>query len=175
MGRVGVWLFALSCVLYAMAVAWAWIALPEGPIPSHWSTLGPGPADGWSSRGGTLGFMVGMGIFVGGIFAAIMAIFMTSKLFPGLNIPNKDYWTRPENIDETRRRSLTDMGTFGAATMLLLIDMVVMTVFAARTPNGQSPPWSGVAFGVFMAYAIWFTIWTATKRWKIPPEGTLHV
>ncbi len=169
MARLQVWLFALACALYAVATVWASVALPAGPIPSHWSTLGPSTADGWSSRTGTLGFMAGMGVFVAGTFIVILALFRYDSL-PGLNIPNKEYWTRPENVAEARRRATGDLAGFGAATMVLMLDMVVSIVVASHDPQGRSPAWSGVVFGVWLVYAIAWTVWVATKRWAIPPE-----
>lgn len=173
MARLQVWLFVLTCVIYAMATVWASIALPQGQIPSHWSSLGSSPADGWSSRSGAIGFMAGMGVLVGGMFAAILVLFTRFDTLPGLNVPNKEFWTRPENLPEARRRAIGDMAGFGAATMVLMIDMVVQIVLASHDPQGRTPSWAGVVFGAWLLYVIPWTVWMATKRWAIPPEGNL--
>ena len=174
MARLQVWLFALTCVLYAAATVWAAVSLPEGPIPTHWSGLGAGAeADGWSSRAGAIWFMAGMGLFTAGMFAGILVMFARYDSLPGLNIPNKEYWTRPENLPEARRRAIGDLGGFGAATMVLMIDLVVSIVLASNDPAGRGPSWSGVVFVLWFAYAMFWAFWTATKRWRIPPEGNL--
>lgn len=170
MHRVMVWFFALSCVLYAAATTWAVITLPQAPIPTHWSGFGAEPADGWSSRGGAIAFLVILGLSIATLFAIILVVFARSKTLAGLNVPDKEYWIRPENLPAARRRALTDMGLFSGVMMLYLCTIVVSIVQSSRDPLGRSTGWEPFAFAAWLAATIAWTVWMVRVRWRVPPE-----
>lgn len=172
MNRLLVWLFVLTCVLYAAATAWAAISLPQGPIPTHWSGFGDVPADGWSSRSETIWLLVGIGAVMAAIIAGIIALFVRFDSLPGLNVPNKEYWIRPENLPQARARAIADVAGIGAATMALMITVSISIVQASHDSAGRSPGWIGILFAVWFVAVIGWTVWMVTKRWAIPPGGT---
>lgn len=162
-------MFAFSCLVYAAATWWASVALPEGPIPTHWSGFGGAPADGWSSRSGAMWFLAGLGVFLGGMFAGFIALFLKFDSLPGLNVPNKEYWLKPENLPEARRRSISAMAQFGWVTMLWMATIPIAIVQAAQTPDGRSPGWDGAVFALWCVFMVVWTIRMITA-WRIPPQ-----
>ncbi len=171
MARLAVWFFAFSCAIYAMTTVWVAIALPEGPIPTHWSSLGDAPADGWSSPSGAVWFLVLLGAFLAALFGGLLFWFSRSTTMTGLNVPNLDFWTRPENIAEVRRRSTIDVSLMAGTMMLVMAAIGPSILIAAHDPEHRSPVWFDILMGVWVVGILAHAFWMARSRYRIPPEN----
>lgn len=72
--------------------AWFWIAAPD-PVPSHFDATGQ--ADDWSSKAGTLGILLPLGLGISAIFSIRWIWEKVPAAF--LNIPHRDYWLEQGN------------------------------------------------------------------------------
>ncbi len=160
-----VWgLYGLALVVKIGTVVYATVKLPER-IASH---FGPsGAADGWSSRSSYLIFSILLGAFIL-LGLPVLGRLLTLDSGAGMNIPNKEYWLRPENRPELRRRLTGDMVFLGAVTGLLLswIDLLVVQANQSAAPSLGASSW--VAIGAYLAIVLGWSIWMLTKRYAVP-------
>lgn len=86
----------------------------------------------------------------------------------GLSIPHKDYWMRPENRHELRRRLMADMLFFGGATGVLLswVDIEVVRANALTPPSMDGSSW--IAIVAFVVVMVGYSIWMAVARYSVP-------
>lgn len=101
---------------YGVLLGWQAVSLPV-TVPAHVDA--GGDPTRWGTLGGHLAFAVVMGISVVGVFWAVP--WLTGRLPAELvNLPDAEYWLRPENLATTRRRLADETGWLGAATLVLV-------------------------------------------------------
>jgi len=156
--------YGLVVALRIVTMVWAFLKLPDH-IATHFSASGT--ADGWGTRGGYIAFDVITSA------ALVLGLPMLVGLFvrgsgAALNIPHKDYWMRPENRPELRRRLMADMLFFGGAIGVLLswVDIEVVRANALTPPSMDSSSW--VAIGAFVVVMVGYSIWMAAARYSVP-------
>ncbi|MGY1750988.1 DUF1648 domain-containing protein [Modestobacter sp. SYSU DS0511] len=158
--------FAVSCLLYAVAVAILALTLPD-TVPLHFGA--GGEVDRTGSRAE---FLVVAGV-VGVLLAGVLGGFARwSRRLPLelVNVPHARYWKTPEHEPELRNRLSTDLYAFGAATMLFLTAMFLLVGQAAAAGTGLSG-WAVVLLVAFLAGAVGWAIWLATARYRPPATG----
>ena len=135
---------ALSILIFIGTAVWFWIQAPD-TVASHFDSSGQ--PDDWSSKAGTLGWLVPIGV---GIPVLLSIRWIWEKLPISLiNIPFKDYW-----LERGERAYLFDcvmefMRIIGGTTALLLTSVLVMIM---REGRGATMP-TGMTFlptGVFL-------------------------
>ncbi len=150
--------FLLSCVLSFMMLNHVSGALPER-VASHFGA--GGTADGWMTRDGFVRFFAWL---VAGTSALFAALAWLSPRIPsgGGNLPDRDYWLAPERRPETNRRIRDYLLAMAAATNMLYLAMLQLTVVA----NAMQEPRLGSSFWVTMALYMGFVLaWTV--RWLL--------
>jgi len=102
-------------------------------IASHFDANGA--ADGWSSKSSFLFLMVTVGI---GIPSLLSALLYAVRFLPAkfLNVPNPEYWRKPENYRKACDFLLVSSWWFGSAFLLWQTAFSRMIVAA----NQVSPP-----------------------------------
>lgn len=162
-GLVALWAAAAG---YAALLVWQAFNLPDR-VPGHMDLFGE--VTRWGSRGEHLGFGVGGLVILLAVFALLpRGVGRINKSL--LNLPHKDYWTRPENWPTAQRMLAEDMGWLGAA-MLAFIGYALW--YSGAVAMGQQPsPWLFLVVVVLalagvIAYAIWMSV---GSRWRPPVE-----
>ena len=161
------WVFWGLSVLYAVLVVNAAIELPDR-VPTHWS--GATSPDSWGSRGGTVVMMIGLGVIIIGLFAGLQILIPRNSRFTGINIPNRDYWTAPENISRAREMLRVDLAVLGCLTVAFICALPPSLVSAAAAADHALPGWFFVALGVWLAAILGYTVWMLAVRWRIPTD-----
>jgi len=126
--------------------------LDPGQMPLHWGLDGEpdrvGSTQRWLAEMAILGVvLVGVGFLLG----------VLVRRFPGsLNIPNKEYWLRPEHVDEARERALTSgFDIFGDAFLLVTV-VELVAVLRANRGDLDFPVWLfAVLFAGFLVSVGW--------------------
>ena len=160
-------LYGMAVLVRIVTLVWASFSLPDH-IATH---FGPsGAADGWGTRAGYVAFdVVISAALVLGLPMLVSVIVAGSGA--SLNIPHKEYWLRPENRPELRRRLTGDMLFIAGSTGLLLswVDIEVVRANALVTPAMGGSEW--IPISLFVVAILGYTLWMATKRYGIPPEA----
>ncbi len=158
----GRWALAIASVAYG--VWWVVEALTL-PAQSPGKMGFDGQVTRWDSKASSLT----MSAVVGALIALVFWLMplLLKRIPSGLvNVPNPDYWRRPENYPEAVRRISDPMSRFGAATLVLLISMqVVMWAVALGKPL---PTWAPVvALVLYLAYVV---SWIAKlyRQFRVP-------
>ncbi|MGY2064605.1 DUF1648 domain-containing protein [Blastococcus sp. SYSU DS0619] len=166
MGGPRTW-FAASTVLYAAVWAWSWSRLPER-VPIHFGA--GGEPDDWTSRTAALWFTALLGLGMVAVFAG--SVWLVRRAGPGLiNVPNPQYWKRPENLGRLRGLIVADLWLFGAWTMLLLTAVDWLVVRAATAADPALGPWPLVLVGGYLVVVLGRVMWSYTRRYAVPPSG----
>ena len=148
---------------YFALIGWQAFTLPDD-VPGQLDF--GGEVTRWGSRTGH----ILLGLFVGLLIIAIFSLIprIAFKNAALLNLPHKNYWTRPENSPTTQRMLRNDLSWLGALT-LMFIGYAMWTVGATAT--GEPPPsWVFIAAtAVFLTIIIGYAIWMAVgPRWRPP-------
>ena len=122
-------LFLASFAVAVALVVWVWWALPGGRIPTH---FGPGgEPDGWGTRHVPMAVMLGTVLGTGGLLGWLAA--RSGTLSWGMvNVPRKDFWSRPENEPVARARLQEDMYLVGSWTLWLLAGVTLLVLVEVR-------------------------------------------
>lgn len=165
-GRTAALLLAVSTALFLGAWLWAWVVLPADGVVQH---IGPDGPDRTGSRGGLLWPLLVSGpVVVCGLHWLVAAI-VRSGDGTGLNYPHKTYWLAPERREAFRRRVVGEFDVFLAATMLLLVVVLVEAVRVTDDPGSRSlmVP-TLVAYGLFcVCWVVWLL-----RRSRPPADDT---
>nr|WP_231126826.1 DUF1648 domain-containing protein [Motilibacter aurantiacus] len=131
--------FLVSALAHAAAVAWSAAVLPDR-VPTHWGAdLRP---DAWGSRAGLVTAAALGGAALAALFTGLAALVRRIPL-TYVNVPHTDHWTSAANVPALRTRLRSDVLWIGAATLLLLAGLTVLSTQAARS-DGQRLPWTFV-------------------------------
>jgi hypothetical protein len=158
-------------LLFALALGGVLLAT-AGRLPpvvaSHFD--GAGIPNGWSSRSGYIVLILAIGILLPlGIVGLVQGV---SRGGPGrLNIPAREYWTRPEHSDEAVRRVRSYMWWLGAvlAGTALLMHAVVLAAHRSDPPRLRTEVFLLVLGAVLSGIAGWTVGWYRLLR---KPEET---
>lgn len=158
--------FWALAVVYAATCVWAVSVLPSR-VPTHWS--GTGGPDSWSSRTTTAVMFAVLGVVMVGIFGGLLGYLPRSRTLAGINLPHKDFWARPENLERARTMLVQDVGLVSSAVMAVLCVMPVSIVQASRTAGHQLPTWSQVVIVLLLVGVVGHVTWLTLMRWKPRP------
>lgn len=158
-GRIALVAASIAC---AILLVWQWFTLPDA-VPGH---IGPGgEVSYWSSRSDhvLMAALVGVVMLLAFLLPGVLMQRLPKSL---LNLPHKEYWTRPENWPTARRMLSEDLGWMGAA---LMVYMAYAMWQVGAVASGSEGPWwafwvaTGAAMAVVVGYAIWMS---AGSRWR---------
>ncbi|TGD10705.1 DUF1648 domain-containing protein [Brevibacterium sp. S111] len=145
MGEFAALVFAVVSVLVFIGFAvWFWVQAPD-TVASHFDSSGQ--PDDWSSKAGTLGWLVPIGV---GLPLLFSSRWIWEKLPSSIiNIPFKDYWLNSGEHTYLYDCLMQFMRITGGALALLLTSVLVMIM---REGRGATMP-TGMTFiptGVFL-------------------------
>ena len=122
-------LYLTSFAVTVALVAWVWWTLPSGRIPLHFGA--DGEPDGWGTRHVPMAVLLGTVLGTGGLLGWLAS--RSETLGWGMvNIPRKDWWSRPENEPLARARVKEDMYLVGSWTLWLLACVTVLVLVEVR-------------------------------------------
>jgi len=154
--------FAANLVLVAVSHD----MLPDR-VATHFGT--GGQADGWSSKNANTRLTIAMDAF---IFCLLYYAPRWITVVPAkwLNLPNKEYWLTPANMERTRGKLASLMWRFGIAFFLLFFAIGMLTLQA----NLAEPPCLNetrflVALTAFMLYTVYWTV-AVVRDFRIPKD-----
>lgn len=129
-----------------------------------------GSADRMGSRAR---WLVELGLVGTGMTVLFLAVLRAVGRMPlsRANLPNKEYWTRPENQQRARGMLLEDISRLGASTLLVLGALAVLTLAVSRDPQPRLGSESQV---VLLGYLALVTLWALVsmpRRYRIPRDG----
>jgi len=153
----------LVTVLFSLI---SWLVLPDN-VAIHFSASGV--PDSWVSRG----FHIVM-------YTVLMAVLYASfafapRIFDGvpkkyISLPNSKYWLLDENLPEAVRRMSRLMYSFGAATGLLMLGVLILIIKANLSdPVALHGGISWVLLISYFAYTAWWLVRVFTA-FRIPKE-----
>jgi uncharacterized membrane protein len=156
--------FVLALAIKVATLVWSAVRLPAR-VATHFGISGA--ADDWSSRSAYLAFSV---VISAVVVLGIPAIGLAAARGSGaaLSVPHKDYWLRPENLPELRRRLTDDLLILGAITGLFMawLDILVVRANEAAVPTLGNSFW--VALGIYLVVVVGWSVWMMTKRYAVP-------
>ncbi len=155
--------YGLVLVARVITIAWAAVMLPDR-VASHFGASGA--ANGWMSRSGYLAFDIGITALMMLGFPMLRSLANGSGA--GVNIPNKDYWFRPENRETLKRLLTGDLVFIACATGLLLTWLTVSVVIANRQPVPSLGSWSLLVVSAFVLVILARAAWMVVSRYKVP-------
>lgn len=145
--------FASSCMAYAVGLGVAAVVLPSR-VPLHFGASGE--VDRWGSRSEAVLLFTVLGVAM-----AVLLGWLASRTptLPEsrLNVPHKRWWTAlPAREERMRAMLATDLYVVGAATVLLLLGLLIATVSAARADDPRlGAPFVVLAVAYVVALAGW--------------------
>ncbi|MTB84194.1 DUF1648 domain-containing protein [Nocardioides sp. zg-578] len=155
--------FLLSLSCFAVALVAAALLLPD-EVPLHFS--GSGEPDRWGTRSEAL---LTMGL-VGALLAVVLgasAALADRMPITLLNVPHKDWWTAtPERERRMRAMMRADLRVIGAATVLFLTLLVVVTTTAARSEDPALGPVFFLGLACFLVFVVAWTVWSTRTRYR---------
>ncbi len=164
------WLTKLFWVLaaaYFALVAWSAFALPER-VPMHWSgTAGP---DQWGSRTAAVIMLTALGLIMVAIFGTVLVAIPRSRSLTWVNLPNKAYWQRPENLPRAVDMVAADLAFIGTLTMAMICAVPVATVAATRRPDESLPGWALAVIVGWLVLLTGYLVWMVAVRWRVPRD-----
>ena len=143
--------FAANVVLTLVS----WVILPDN-VAIHFGSNGM--PDGWSP------VWLHVLLFLGMQLVLFVTVYFGGRLSLGLhgrwmNLPNKAYWLREENLPRAQEMIASTMLEFGTAMMLFLFVIGILTVKANLSdPVRLSNEFFWPAFILFMAFVVYWCI-----------------
>jgi hypothetical protein len=136
-------------------------------VASHFD--GAGVPNGWSSRQGYAIVLIGTGVLLPLAITGLV-ISLTRKGPARLNIPARDYWSRPEHSHEAVLRVRAYMWWLGClmAGLTLSIHWLVMAAHAHEPPRLRTSAVLTVLGAVFLGIVVWAAGWYRLLR---PPRS----
>lgn len=150
--RNAFWAIALLAVVAIARVLEVWGELPR-TMASH---FGPsGKADGFMAREG---FFVFMGVIwlLAALLPSLLVRFLPTTI---INMPNRDYWLKPERREQTLRQLSDWLAWFSAGTSAFVLFALELTLQA----NLAQRELDNVSFLVGLALYFAFTGWMLVR------------
>lgn len=165
-GRILFWILATGLVVVVLGTVGR---LPP-VVASHFD--GAGVPNGWSSRSGYALLLIVVGAVLPlGIIGLVNALTQSG---PGrLNIPARDYWTRPEHSQEAVRRVRAYMWWLGctmAATASMMHGLIV-AAHSHQPPRLSTPAVIVVLAAILVAVGAWAAGWYRLLRRPLGHSG----
>jgi uncharacterized membrane protein len=155
-------------IFYVLATGLiAVVVLTLGRLPavvaSHFDAAGV--PNGWSSRPAYAGLLVAIGVLLPLSISVLIRI-LTRQGPARLNIPARDYWTRPEHGPEAVRRVRAYVWWLGCimAGTALLIHLLVLDAHAHQPPRLSTSGIFLVLGAVLLGIAGWAGGWYRLLR-----------
>lgn len=158
--------FWLAVTIWAACLVVEWFVLPDS-VPLHFAANGT--PDRWGTPTRAVLEMAGLGVFVGGLFLTL-AMSAWRLPFSVIDLPDKDFWERPENQRVARRRLQDDMYHLGALVMLLLAAVSVLTMVVAEDPTPSIWPRGLVLVALFVVGFVVATVLRMRFYKRLPGE-----
>lgn len=160
--------FTASVVLYAVVWVVAFVLLPER-VPLHFG--GSGAPDRWGGRTEALVTFAILGVAMGSLLGGVALARLPIQL---VNVPHKEWWTATEERTARLRAMIRDDGLrLGAATMLLLSALLLLTVRAARLDEPRLDAAAWVVIALYLAWVLGF-VWRTLRGRYQPGESGEH-
>ncbi|WP_181273098.1 DUF1648 domain-containing protein [Brevibacterium oceani] len=161
-GEVAALVFAVGSMLVLTGAAvWFWIVAPE-PVPSHLDAAGR--ADDWSSKAGTLGILLPLGLGISMVFSIRWIWERVPAAF--LNIPHRDYWLEAGNRDYHFDCLMEFMRITAGLVALLFASVLVIIMHEAR--SSMMPEWMTFVPTAVFLIATGFAVWRLLHRLRPP-------
>ncbi|MCF6745929.1 DUF1648 domain-containing protein [Blastococcus sp. KM273128] len=166
MGSGRSWFLAAAA---ACAAAWGWslARLPER-VPVHFG--GAGEPDRWAGRAEALWTSGLLALGTALLFAGLVGLVGRVPAH-SLNVPNPDYWKRPEHLPRLRALVAEDLWWIGAWTLLLFAAVQVLLVRAAQLPDPRLDGWAYAVLGLYLLAVLGRVGWMLTRRFAVPEPG----
>lgn len=156
-------MYGLVLIARVVTIAWAAVKLPDR-VASHFDASGV--ANGWMTRSAYLAFDIGITALM------VVGIPMLSGLAngsgAGVNIPNRDYWFRPENRATLQRLLTGDLVFIACATGLLLTWLTLSVVVANQQAVPAMGSWSLLVVVGYALVVVGRTVWMKVSRYAVP-------
>jgi uncharacterized membrane protein len=158
--------FIVSFIANMILVAVGLVLCP-GKVAIHFG-MG-GEPDGWASGSVNALIMSGVNILI------FVSFFFTSyliKITPSrwINLPNKEYWLKPENRDKMESKLKPHLWQFGTLTLMLIFIVNALAIQANLSEPVRLREdiflWS---LGLYVAYTIYWCIKTVLT-FRIPKD-----
>jgi len=145
-------LLNLVFLLVVLINLFSYFILPDN-VAIHFGR--DGAPDSWMSKGAhILIFMVLMAVLYGSFALAPRLLDGVPAKY--ISLPNGDFWLLDENRPEAVRRMAGLMYTFGTATGLLMLCVLIMIVAANRSDTVRLN--GGIFLVIFISYIV-YTVW----------------
>lgn len=162
--RVGLALVAS----YAVLVALTYGSLPER-VATHFS--GAGVPNGWMSRDGFVLFMGVMVAVLCGVFFGLPRL-LAKVPTKSINVPNRDYWTRPENLPALQAILGRYMGWMGVLVVGFMVGLFALTLRANLDPVPRLEPSSaGLMLALFLVADLAWLVLFLTRFMRVKDDG----
>jgi uncharacterized membrane protein len=143
-------------LLLVASVAFLTTTTPQLPlrVASHFG--GDNLANGWMTRDGYLRFMLGLGVLLPVVLAALTALL--PRMAAGfVNLPNRDYWMAPARRAETLSRLSSHGAWFGSLMcgFFMALHWILLKANAAVPPQLPQPEFWIVLGAFVLAIAAW--------------------
>jgi uncharacterized membrane protein len=127
-------------------------------VASHFDAAGV--PNGWSSRSGYASLLLAIGVLIP-LSTMVLIRAVTRQGPAGLNIPARDYWTRPENAPEAVRRVRAYIWWLGSimAGTALVIHLLVLAAHQQEPPRLSTSAILLVLGAVVLGIAAWAAGW----------------
>jgi Domain of unknown function (DUF1648) len=128
-----------------------------------------GMPDSWISREAFVLFLLAIELPLFILFLITPALSL--KVAPRwINIQNKDYWLKEENLPELKRKLVSLISEFGCALFLLFLFVAILTIDANFSdPIRLKEAYFFPVFIVFMAYVIYWAL-KFVLSFRLPKE-----
>ncbi|MFS3127128.1 DUF1648 domain-containing protein [Nocardioides sp. Bht2] len=161
--------FWASCAALLVVGVVGWLTLPDR-VPLHFG--GTGAPDRWGSRNEAV---LTTALLGGGLVLLFWALARWLPRAPAslINLPEADkrWWlATEERTTELRRRLTDDLYLIGAATVLLIVAVEVMTLTISNDPEPRTPFWFWVIVGGYLVGVIGWTVWAIARRYRTPRD-----
>lgn len=129
------WTIALEFVLFAGVVLWGGATGPER-MALHWGFGGEPDRIGSRERWVVETAIIGLALLL-----LVGLVVLLAKKVPVslMNIPNKDYWAKPENTSRARALLLDDVVDIFGDAVLLVTALELIAVLRARSGELDFP------------------------------------
>jgi len=143
--------FAANLILIAVS-----FALSPDQVAIHFG--GGGRPDSWASRefDAAIFLVLETTFFALFFYAGILPLGVSRKF---LNLPNKDYWLREENLALLQKKFGYYMAEFGVAIFVFFLGIKLLALQANLSdPVVLNYIWFMVVFVTFMIYTLWWLV-----------------
>lgn len=151
----------------------ALLALTYGSLPERVAThfSGAGAPNGWMSRQGFLLFQVGMVAVMAAVFFGLPRL-LAKVPAKSINVPNREYWTRPDRLPEFHAILARYMGWMGVLVLGLMVGLFALTLRANLQGEPRlEPTAAGLMLGLFLVADLAWLVLFLTRFTRVKDDG----